>query len=254
VLFCGLSPRVYDWIRTVTPITDIRPAKDFAGPLEALATENRWDRIGVADEPGLPFDMHAALMNTHLELIDIGSEAPRLPIMDAAEIGMRRRSVTISRLIVEAEIDYGMGRTDFELVGRLERALRSAGAEDVVLMIGQGGRPPSPAWGRSLGQEYSLSAAVEYRGHWSRISRTVAGSAAVAALRTRFEGTLGRTTAELGPHAIVEDLSSGLPYVTIDHAAVRTGMLAALHVHGPERPDLVYGDTCIAEAGGWSLL
>src|SRR5215470_12171232 len=32
-LLCGLSPRVYGWIRSVTTIEDVRPAGNFVKPL-----------------------------------------------------------------------------------------------------------------------------------------------------------------------------------------------------------------------------
>src|SRR2546428_761826 len=32
-LLCGLSPRVYGWIRSVTTVQDVRPAGNFAKPL-----------------------------------------------------------------------------------------------------------------------------------------------------------------------------------------------------------------------------
>src|SRR5881409_4110453 len=47
VLLCGLTPRVYGWIRSVTIIEDIRPAGNFATPLLQLASERNWTRIGI---------------------------------------------------------------------------------------------------------------------------------------------------------------------------------------------------------------
>src|SRR5215468_6186580 len=41
-LFCGLSPRVYSWIRSVTTIEDVRTAGNFARPLAQLAAERQW--------------------------------------------------------------------------------------------------------------------------------------------------------------------------------------------------------------------
>src|SRR5207249_6200572 len=45
-LLCGLSPRVYGWIRSVTTIEDVRPAGNFAKPLFDIASERNWTRIG----------------------------------------------------------------------------------------------------------------------------------------------------------------------------------------------------------------
>src|SRR5438477_8545867 len=41
-LLCGLSPRVYGWIRSVTTIEDVRPAENFAKPLLEMASERNW--------------------------------------------------------------------------------------------------------------------------------------------------------------------------------------------------------------------
>ena len=46
-LFCGLSPRVYGWIRSVTTIEDVKPAGNFASPLAQLVAERQWERIGM---------------------------------------------------------------------------------------------------------------------------------------------------------------------------------------------------------------
>src|SRR5882672_7197509 len=56
-LLCGLSPRVYGWIRSVTIIEDIRPAGNFARPLFELAAERGWARIGILDFSQFPCDL-----------------------------------------------------------------------------------------------------------------------------------------------------------------------------------------------------
>ena len=43
-LLCGLSPRVYGWIRSVTTIQDVRPAGNFAEPLFDIAGGRNWTR------------------------------------------------------------------------------------------------------------------------------------------------------------------------------------------------------------------
>lgn len=254
-LLCGLSPRVYQWIQSVTPITDVRSCKNFAGDLENLAAERNWSRIGILDEAGLPFDMHAGLMNSHLELVDVEAGALECPLLDDTEIAMRRRSVAIARIVLESEIGYGAGRRDHELVGRLETSLRAAGAEDLIVLIAHASHSPGPATGRSLEDEYAVSVAVEYRGHWSRITRAHGPDARVRLLAQRFNDALGRTGEELGPAIIVEELSGPYPYRVVDHSAIRPGMLAALHVTAAGAgPHLVYGDTCRASVDGWTLL
>ncbi|HET9132588.1 MAG TPA: hypothetical protein VFO86_16665, partial [Terriglobia bacterium] len=53
-LLCGLSPRVYGWIRSVTTIEDVRPAGNFAKPLLDIAAERGWSSIGILDFPQFP--------------------------------------------------------------------------------------------------------------------------------------------------------------------------------------------------------
>ena len=255
VLICGLSPRVYPWIRSVTPIADVRPGKDFGQALEALASERGWTRIGLLDEGGFPFDVHAGLMNTHLELVDLGAEALECPAPDETEMAMRRKSIAMARLVLESEIADGVGRSDRALAGRLEHGLRRAGAEDLIVLIGHAGRSPAPASGRALAEEFSVSLAVEYRGHWTRISRTHGDGARIRPLVDRFQTMLGRPAGEAGPGAVIEDLSGEYPYRAIDGGAVLPGALAALHAvgEGGDRHWL-WGDTCRAHASGWTLL
>src|SRR5215813_8455238 len=54
ILLCGLSPRVYGWIRSVTTIEDVRPAGNFSRTLSQLATERGWRRIGFLDFEQFP--------------------------------------------------------------------------------------------------------------------------------------------------------------------------------------------------------
>jgi hypothetical protein len=255
VLLCGLSPRVYKWIQSVTPITEVRPGKNFAGPLEAMATERGWSQVGVIDEAGLPFDVHAALMNTHMELVDITAEDFACPMPDATELTMRRKSVAMARVVLESEIGFGAGRRDYELIGHLEQTLRRAGAEDLIMVVGHGGNSPAPPTGASLEDEFSVSVAVEYRGHWTRISRVHAGEARIGALHKLFESTLEDGTAQNGTDILIEDLSSGYPYAAIETAPLDRSRITAFHViNGPGQRHLVYGDTCVGTETGWSLL
>src|SRR3989475_10156246 len=59
-LLCGLSPRVYGWIRSVTTIQDVRPAGNFAEPLFDIAGGREWNPIRGFDLAGFPPDIHEA--------------------------------------------------------------------------------------------------------------------------------------------------------------------------------------------------
>ena len=74
-LLCGLSPRVYGWIRSVTTIEDVRPAGNFAKPLFEIAGERKWSRIGALDFPQFPYDIFKALQVGSLDVANVESSA-----------------------------------------------------------------------------------------------------------------------------------------------------------------------------------
>jgi hypothetical protein len=170
-LLCGLSPRVYGWIRSVTIIEDVRPAGNFVKPLLELAGERRWTQIGVLDLEQLPYDICQALRASPLGLLGVDSGAVFSPSDDDAELTMRRKAAALARQILEEELPHGPGLVDHHFVGILERRFRRAGAEDLVILLTNGRTAPAPPFGAVLEDNFSISVAMEYRGHWVRISR-----------------------------------------------------------------------------------
>jgi hypothetical protein len=140
ILLCGLSPRVYPWIKSVTIIEDIRPNLN----LTKLREEKGWTGIGVLDLPLLPYDLSIP------DAVNIPWDAIH-PEPDAAELGMYRHAAKMAREILEAELRNGTE----DIVPRLELRYRRAGAEDLVIRSHNG----------------STSVAMEYRGHWVKIAR-----------------------------------------------------------------------------------
>ena len=170
-LLCGLSPRVYGWIRSVTIIEDVRPAGNFAKPLFEIAGERQWTRIGVLDLAQLPYDIYQALRVGPLGLLNVDSGAVFSPADDDVELAMRRKAAALAQQILEEEIPRGAGLVDHQFVGILERRFRRAGAEDLVILLTNGRTVPAPPSGAVLEDHFSVSVAVEYRGHWVRLSR-----------------------------------------------------------------------------------
>jgi len=160
ILLCGLSPRVYPWIKSVTVFEEIRPAAKLVPTLLQLCAERGWTRVGVLDLPRLPHEIQIPL-----ELANITFD-----LTDEAEIAWNRRAEQMARQILSAELPKGAGLTDYQFSGRLERAYRRAGAEDLVLRFSIGGSTPRPACGAKLGDRYAVAVALEYRGHWARIT------------------------------------------------------------------------------------
>ena len=145
ILLCGLSPRVYPWIKSVTILEDIRPNLNLA----KLREEKGWGTIGVLDLPLVPYDLALP------DAVDIPWGVMH-PAPDEAELAMYRRAAKMAREILEGELGGG----DDDIVPRLELKYRRAGAEDLVIVR----------------HGNSISVAMEYRGHWVKIARPKAAS------------------------------------------------------------------------------
>jgi hypothetical protein len=170
-LFCGLSPRVYGWIQSVTTITDVRPAGNFAKPLFDLAAEKQWRRIGALDFNRFPYDIFKALQTGSINWSNVDPSAVFVPSEDRTEMTIRRKALALAHKILEEEIPKGIGVVDYHFVGTLERRFRKAGAEDLVILVTNGSTAPAIPTGATLEATFSVSLALEYRGHWVRISR-----------------------------------------------------------------------------------
>ena len=189
-LLCGLSPRVYGWIRSVTTIEDVRPAGNFAKPLFEIAAERNWTRIGALDLDQFPYDIYKALHGGPLNLVNVESAAVFCPADDQTELGMRLRAWHEASVVLEEEIPNGVGLVDHHFVGKLERRFRIGGAEDLIVLLTNGQTAPAPPKGVLLEENFSVSVALEYRGHWVRLSRTHGAMVATSpALVERLDGS-----------------------------------------------------------------
>jgi hypothetical protein len=232
VLLCGLSPRVYPWIRSVTVFDEIRPAGKLVPALCQLCTERAWKRIGVLDLPRIAVEIDTPLRQAGLAIEPVTIAGL---CADDAEIAMRRRAAHLARQILEQELPHGAGTLDYQFAGHLEGAFRRAGAEDLVVLLSASGSTPRPAHGATMGREYSAAVALEYRGHWVKIVRAHAED---ASLKDRFDAALHAAT---GP---VENLSGPYPWEGCERPELPPGAIFALHV--ADR-GLYYGDTCAGE-------
>ena len=163
LLLCGLSPRVYPWIKSVTILEEIVPSPNLAKQLLEVCSERAWRRIGMIDPGGLPYELHSALRG-NLEIEEVPHRG------DEWERAMHRRARNIAWAGLRQELANGAGRMDHQFVGRLERRYRLAGAEDLVILVSNGDTSPAPAKGQTLRESFWVSVALEYRGHWARIS------------------------------------------------------------------------------------
>ena len=109
----------------------------------------------------------------------------------------------------------------------MERRFRWAGAEDLITLLSNGRTVPAPPSGAKLEENYSVSVAMEYRGHWVRVSRPHAPAEVIEECAKRAA-------------TVVEKLDGSYPY------EIGTGSIRASHVefeYNGKR--LFYGDTIL---------
>jgi hypothetical protein len=244
-LLCGLSPRTYRWIQSVTPIEDVRSGGNFAGPLNDIAAERGWSRVGALDFEQFPHDLARALRAGGVEIVGVESSAFLHLASDDAELALRRRAVVMARTALERELEEDFGKSDYAVAGRLEGRLRRAGAEDLVLHFSNGDGPPTPAKGQTLGPTFSASLALEYRGHWVHVTRGHGGDALRAAWNARLQQLRDGTSLPLD-----EVLDGAYPF-----ECRAAGELRALHVEiKVDGKRVFHGDTCWDGPKGWEIL
>jgi hypothetical protein len=231
VLLCGLSPRVYPWIRSVTILDEIRPSPNLAKQLVDLCAEKGWESLGVLDLLGLPNDLYQQVTAGPVKAVNV-----TLPVgLDEPELTMYRHAAKLAREGLEAELASGVGMVDHEFTGHLERKFRRAGAEDLIILLTNGQKAPLPARGEVLSKEYSIALALEYRGHWVRLARS-------ASERDPFPSRMNVST-----------LAGPYPYEVSDHLEAPS----ILSIRFESRTDglrLFHGDTYLSGSQGLDLL
>ena len=168
VLLCGLSPRVYPWIRSVTILEEIQPSPNLAQQLLKFSLEKGWKRVGTLGFSQFPSDLSQQIRSGGIEIIDL--ILPASP--DEWELAMYRHAAKMARDGLTEQMSAGTGLTDQAFTGRLERAFRRAGAEDLVILLTNGQSAPMPPRGETLTTDFSVALALEYRGHWVKVARS----------------------------------------------------------------------------------
>jgi hypothetical protein len=245
LLLCGLSPRVYPWIRSVTVLEEIRPAANPARALLDLAAEKQWKRLGLLGRAQWPQEIAGPLREGTVGWEDIPAAGVYQPGADEWEIAMRRRAAGMARDILAEEMSHGSEEQDYQFVGRLERAFRRAGAEEVGILLSDGRSAPAPAQGKTFQDGCSVTVAMEYCGHWVRLSRPQTTFPVEESLHHRWEVLLRHVHEPSYLPCFAEMLSGALPYEACDRFELRSGDLFALHKEfraGSSR--LFYGDSC----------
>jgi hypothetical protein len=239
ILLCALSPRVYPWIKTVTVHETIIASPSPPATLFKLCAERGWKRVGVCDLDGLPTDLHAELTSGKVELVDIPRSEFR-PAPTAVEVRMHARAARMAREVLEQDLTTLREQSDHELTGRLERVLRRAGAEDVVILVSDGEGPPIPAEGRAVGPHTSVVVAIEYNGHWAKVTRNLAG-------------VTSNLTSPGGVTQLREILSGPYSWENMADTPATAVISLQLQITANDR-QLYYGDTCLQSQEGLRVL
>jgi hypothetical protein len=209
-----------------------------------LCTERGWTHVGVCDLDGLPADLHAQLLAGKVRITDIPREEIR-PEPTEVEVQMHARAANLARTVLKTALETALptvGKlTDHELTGDLERQLRRAGAEDAVILVSDGNGPPVPASGATVSIHTSVVVAVEYNGHWAKVTRNLAG-----------------VTAPLPPpsgvSALRETLSGPYSWQSLDSSAGPAAVVSLqVEIIEPAHR-LYYGDTCLQSEKGLRTL
>jgi hypothetical protein len=255
ILICALSPRVYPWIRSTSILEEIRPGGDLAKVLLQLCSEKKWNKVGFLDLMRAPHGIYTAMREAQIEIVDLPAHEIFPASTDQWELSMRRHAANLARDIVREELPSAVGTSDYQFVGRLERKLRRAGAEDLVILVSNGSTAPAPARGATLMDGFSVAVAMEYRGHWIRLARPQASAGIAKSMRSQFEHIARDLKTPSDNPVCVENLSGPYPYAVQDPSQVRRGSVFALSVEFRANGNrLFYGDTCWYGNAGAELL
>ena len=153
---------------------------------------------------------------------------------------MHARAARMAREVLEHELAKMEARNDHELTGRLERELRWAGAEDVVILVSDGQGPPIPAEGRAVGPHTSVVVAIEYNGHWAKVTRNLAG-------------VTSNLTSLNGANQLREILSGPYSWEETDDTRTAAIISLQLQISANDR-QYYYGDTCLQSNEGLRVL
>jgi hypothetical protein len=146
----------------------------------------------------------------------------------------------MAREVLEKGLSTAKAQTDHELTGQLERLLRRAGAEDVVVLVSDGTGPPLPACGWAVRPHTSVVVAIEYNGHWAKVTRNVAGVTSTLPARG-------------GVTELREILSGPYSWETCDDTATPAVVSLQLQIR-TQNQVLYYGDTYLQGQEGLRIL
>src|SRR2546427_7690278 len=202
VLLAAFSKRMHDWIRSVSPLGEVRSAPELGRAAAAFLKERppKPLRIGVLELDALPWSVAEPIAKSRYGrgLVDATGlfAAIRQPA-DEVEIRLARRAATIAVQAFKA-IPTGAKRAS-ELLSALERSARLDGAEEVLPRLAPDLRADATLrrfeGDVTLGERYAVKLSVAYKATWVRITRCVSTEAVPLSWRgaaDRFVETVER--------------------------------------------------------------
>ena len=111
----------------------------------------------------------------------------------------------------------------------------------MVILVSAGQGAPVPAWGAAVGPHTSVVVAIEYNGHWAKVTRNVAG----------VTSTL--PPARGGLKELREILSGPYSWENVDNSQTRAVVSLQLEIRARNQR-LYYGDTCLQGREGLHVL
>src|SRR2546427_2607175 len=184
VLLAAFSKRMHDWIRSVSPLGEVRSAPDLGRAAVNFLEERlpKPSRIGVLELDALPWPVAEPIMKSEYgrAVVDAtGFFASIRQPTDEVEIRLARRAATIAVQAFKA-IPTGAKRAS-ELLSALERSARLDGAEEVLPRLAPDLRADATLrrfeGDALLGERYAVDLSVAYKATWVRITRCVSTQA-----------------------------------------------------------------------------
>jgi hypothetical protein len=184
LLLVALSNRVFPWIQASSTLTQIRPSRNFGADAGRYLAERGARRIGVADRGSFPYRVLEALdaalpAGAVVDCPDLTAAIPLADDPDELRLRAHAGRLANAALATLASFDSAPADpTDAQLAGHLDRALRLAGAEDTLVLVGPPGRWPGLPTRTPLPDRASILIQAEYKGHWVQLARTLPLSSA----------------------------------------------------------------------------
>jgi len=179
ILLCGLSNRVHGWIRSTTNISNIEASRDLGASAARAIAERGMKRVGLLGRGTFPVQILSSLARG-AEGVELVSADDLLASLrwgeDEDELRLRRKAGALTARSI-AEVELRQGLTAGEFAAYVDRTLRLAAAEDVLLQIDSSRGWPGIPGTAPLGWPARILAQAEYKGHWVQIGRTRPGPA-----------------------------------------------------------------------------